>query len=199
MPLELVNTIATLGTFLVIAATAVAAIVQLRHARGSNHIACLNELRETIESPDFLAAQRLVESELPLKLQDPVFRYQFTLRAAARSDEFRSFISEINVVGNFFESMGVLAKTGLVDSELVLQMWTQQLLGYWNMFAPLAAIYRRRQGDSVWENFEYLAVMAQDWNATHPKGSYPGGVRRIDLKDEWLEADMQYVASLAPA
>lgn len=36
MSLELVNTFATLGTFLVIAATATAAIVQLRHARGSN-------------------------------------------------------------------------------------------------------------------------------------------------------------------
>ena len=130
MSLELVNTIATLGTFLVIAATAVAAIVQLRHARCSNQI----------------------------KLQDPAFRYQFTLRPAARSDEFRSFITEINVLGNFFESMGVFAKTGLVDSALVLQMWTQQLLGYWDMFAPMTAIYRRRQGDSVWENFEYLAA-----------------------------------------
>jgi len=51
MTLQLVNTIAMLGTFLVIGATAVAAIVQLRHARCSNHIAALNELRETIESP----------------------------------------------------------------------------------------------------------------------------------------------------
>ena len=52
MRLELVNTLATFGTFLVIAATAIAAVVQLRHARGSNHIAALNELRETTESPD---------------------------------------------------------------------------------------------------------------------------------------------------
>ena len=33
MSLDLVNTLATLGTFLVISATAITAIVQLRHAR----------------------------------------------------------------------------------------------------------------------------------------------------------------------
>jgi hypothetical protein len=39
MSLELLNTFATLGTFVVIAGTAIAAIVQLRHARSSNQIA----------------------------------------------------------------------------------------------------------------------------------------------------------------
>jgi hypothetical protein len=51
MSFELVNTLATFGTFVVIAATAIAAVVQLRHARSSNQIAALNELRETMESP----------------------------------------------------------------------------------------------------------------------------------------------------
>jgi hypothetical protein len=68
MSLELVNTLATFGTFLVIAATAIAAVVQLRHARSSNHIAALNELRETMESPDFVVARHFVETELSGKL-----------------------------------------------------------------------------------------------------------------------------------
>jgi hypothetical protein len=50
----------------------------------------------------------------------------------------------------------------------------------------------------LWENFEYLTVLAQDWMAAHPKGTYPGGVRRITVMDEWLDADREYVASLAP-
>ena len=61
MSLELVNTFVTLGTFVVIAATAIAAIVQLRHARSSNHIVALNELRETTETPDFQAALYFVQ------------------------------------------------------------------------------------------------------------------------------------------
>ena len=61
MSRELVNTFATLGTFVVIAATAIAAIVQLRHMRGSNQIVALNELREARETPEFQAALQLLQ------------------------------------------------------------------------------------------------------------------------------------------
>jgi hypothetical protein len=91
MSLELVNTLATFGTFVVIAATAIAAIVQLRHARSSNQIAALNELRETMESPDFREAQHFIQTQLSAKLQDPAFRYQADV-IAARTDETRSVI-----------------------------------------------------------------------------------------------------------
>jgi hypothetical protein len=73
MSLELINTFFTFGTFVVIAATAIAAVVQLRHARSSNHIAALNELRETTEVPEFQAALYFVQGELSAKLQDPAF------------------------------------------------------------------------------------------------------------------------------
>jgi hypothetical protein len=53
MSAEWVTAIGTIGTFVVIAASAVAALVQLRHMRGSNQIAALNELRETMESESF--------------------------------------------------------------------------------------------------------------------------------------------------
>jgi Domain of unknown function (DUF4760) len=198
MSLELVNTLATFGTFLVIAATAIAAVVQLRHARSSNHIAALNELRETQETPEFLAASHFVQGELAAKLQDPAFRYQLAT-ITARTDETRPLIAKAVAVGNYYENMGVLVKTGLVDRELVFQIWAAIVIGAWERLAPLGAIIRRRLGDAVWENFEYLTVLAEDWRAAHPEGTYPANVRRIDLKDEFLEADKQYAASLAPA
>jgi hypothetical protein len=37
MSLEIMSTAAAIGTFLVIAATAIAAVVQLRHLRAQNH------------------------------------------------------------------------------------------------------------------------------------------------------------------
>lgn len=198
MSLELVNTIATLGTFLVIAATAIAAIVQLRHARSSNHIAALNELRETQETPEFQAANHFVAGELSTKLQDPAFRRGLAM-PSARTDENRPPIAKVLTVGNFYENAGVLVKTGLVDRELVFQIWTDQVIWAWETLEPVAAIARRRGGDGVWENFEYLTVITRDWLAAHPKGTYPTGARRIQLKDEWLEADTKYAASLAPA
>jgi hypothetical protein len=198
MSLELANTLATFGTFVVIAATAIAAIVQLRHARSSNAIAALNELRETMETPDFQVAQHFVMTELPEKLRDPAFRYQFE-KPAARTDETRPLISKINAIGNFYEGMGVLVRTGLVDREFVMQMWADTLINSWERLMPLTVLGRRRAGDAVWENFEYLTVLAQNWLAAHAKGTYPVGVRRIELKYAWLDADQQYAASLASA
>lgn len=84
MSLELLNTLGTLATFVVIAATAIAAIVQLRHARSSNHIAALNELRETRETPHFQAANNFVAGQLSEKLHDPAFRYQLAVAGASR-------------------------------------------------------------------------------------------------------------------
>lgn len=63
MSLELVNTLATLATFLVIAATAIAAIIQLRHARCSNQIAALTELREISIKQELRVALHFIRRE----------------------------------------------------------------------------------------------------------------------------------------
>ena len=144
---------------MVIAATAVAAFVQLRHARSSNQIAALNELRQTTETPEFLAAEYFVQGELSAKLEDSAFRYQVAMRSA-RTDEARALIAKVNAIGNFYESMGVLVRTGLVDRELVLQLWDGVVINAWEHLAPYAAILRRSVGNAVWEKFEYLTVLA---------------------------------------
>lgn len=198
MTLELWNTLATFGTFIVIAATAIAALGQLRHARGSNQIAALNELQVAEETLQFTAANHFVTVELAKKLEDPEFRHQIANRRA-RTSENQALIAKIITVGNHYENMGLLVKMGLVDRELALGFWAVIAFGSWERLAPAAAIFRREQSDAIWENFEYIAVLGQDWMAAHPKGAYPRDVRRIGLKDEWLEADRQYEASLAPA
>jgi hypothetical protein len=111
----------------------------------------------------------------------------------------RPLVGKINAVANFFEGVGLLVKTGLVDRDLMLEMWASVVIQSWERLTPVVAIYRRRVGDALWENFEYLTVLARQWIAAHPKGAYPAGVQRIELKDEYLEADKLYAASLAPA
>jgi hypothetical protein len=198
MSLELVNTLATFGTFLVIAGTAIAAIVQLRHARSSNQIEVLSELRESDENPDMQSAQRFVQHDLSKKLEDAAFRHQL-FHLGTMAAENQSAYSDIRRVGNFYENMGAFVRSGLADRELVLEIFPARILRNWKNLAPVTAIFRRRGGDALWENFEYLTVLAEDWMAAHDKGTYPVGVRRVDLKDVWLKADEQYAASLAPA
>ena len=198
MSQETLSTAASIGTFVVIAATAIAALVHLRHMRGSNQIAALNELQDASQTPQYEEAQHFVNTELAGKLKDPEFRYQIGHRAA-RSAENRLLIGKVNVVGNFYEHLGLLVKTGLIDRELALDFWSGTTPPTWELLAPYTAIPRRDRGDAVWENFEYFAVLAQDWIAAHPKGAYPADTRRIGLKDEWLEADARYADSRAPA
>lgn len=198
MTLELWNTLATFGTFVVIAATAMAALVQLRHARGSNQIAALNELQDASQTPQFEEAQHFVRTQLEAKLKDPEFRYQLG-HQAARTAENSTFIAKINTVGNFHEHLGLLVKMGLLDRELALDYWSGSTPLAWELLAPYAAIARRRVSDTLWENFEYLTVLAQDWLAAHTRGAYPLGPRRIGLKDDWLGADKEYEASRAVA
>jgi hypothetical protein len=194
MALETWNTFATFGTFLVISATAIAAIVQLRHAHATNQIAALNELRETSERPEFRAASHFVTTQLAEKMKDPEFRYQVENRTS-RTSENGPLIDYTTALGNFYESMAMLVKQGLVDRDLTLEIWNRPVVRSWQALLPITAINRRAVGRILWENFEYLTVLSQDWLATHPEGTYPSGVRRIEVEDRWLDADSQYAAS----
>lgn len=191
MSLELLNTLLAAGTFLVIAATAITAIAELRHVRSSNQIAALDELRDSSETPHFRDAQRFVVNELSEALEDPAFRYRLIHRQS-RTAEVQASIDKMHVVGNFYETMGLFLKTGLIDADILLEIWCSNAIRDWQLLAPAAAIWRRAMGGGVWENFEYLAVMSQDWLTAHPDGMYPKDVRRYELIDTWQEADAQY-------
>ena len=195
MSLELWSTLASFGTFIVIAATAVAAIVQLRHARSGNQIAALTELRDAFQSAEFTDAMSFVETQLSDLLKNPRFRYQFEYRAA-RTGEFRDAIHHVRLIGNYFEDMGALIAAGLLDADLTAMIYSSDLARAWESLKPLVAIGRRGPGGSaVWENFEYAAMLSQQWMAAHPNGGYPKGAPRLEVQDEWLDADRTYAAA----
>jgi Domain of unknown function (DUF4760) len=186
MTLELLNTIGELGTFVVIAATAIAAIVQLRHLARSNRISVLNELRQTYESEQFQAARSFVRVKISQHLNDRSFRHQLH-NPSERTDETRAAVTKMGTVANVYEGMGALVKAGMIDQRLVFELWGSAVVADWTMLAPYTAMMRVRKGRQIFEHFEYLTVLAQDWLAAHPDGTYPKGMRRIDLKDEWIE------------
>lgn len=187
MSYELLNVIGVLGTFIVIAATAVAAIVQLRHLAGSNRISMLNELRQTYESEQSQAARSFVRAKITEHLNDKTFRHQLH-NPAERTAENRAAVTKMGTVANVYEGMGALVKAGMIEPRLVFELWGSAIVADWTMLAPYMAMMRARKGNQIFQHFEYLTVLAQDWLAAHPDGTYPKGMRRIVLKDEWLEA-----------
>jgi len=149
MSAEWLTAIGTIGTFVVIAASALAALMQLRHMRGSNQIIALTECRETLESPDFRAAQRFVSYELPKRLADP----QERLRIAQPQSQFEGEYQAIDTVANFFESMGTFVKNKIIDADLACDLWSYVVMRNWNALLPVFTYVRKDlNAESVWEN-----------------------------------------------
>jgi hypothetical protein len=71
---EWVAALSSLATFVVIAASALAALAQLRHMRNANQIQVFNDVRQTLESPEYEAAVRFILFEVPKRIDDPAFR-----------------------------------------------------------------------------------------------------------------------------
>lgn len=188
MRIDVWNVIAAWGTFLVIAATAIAALIQLRHMRVGNQITILNELRETSEDPNFQQALAFCYGDLQELLEQPQFRFEVTHREA-RSKETHMAIHRANSVGNFYDVLGLYIREGYVDQDMAVELWANMVIPAWTALEPLEALYRRSGQITGWENFERLTVLAQDWLSVHRAGNYDKRYRRLTVSDKWREAD----------
>jgi Domain of unknown function (DUF4760) len=171
---EWVTAIATAGTFVVIAASAVAALIQLRHIRGSNQIAALTEFRETMESEQFQRAQNFVSFELPERLKDPAERLKATTLP------FSGDYTAVATVANMFEALGGFVRDGVIDSDVACNVVSLIVVRNWNALVPVVTYVRRKIGSqALWENFEYLALVSKRFIEAHPDGRYPRGEPRL--------------------
>lgn len=177
MSAEWVTALATAGTFLVIAASAIAALMQLRHMRTGNQISAYNECRETMDGPEFREALAFIRNEIPHRLADPA------TVAAITASALRNEYAGIRLVANLFESMGLFVRTGMMDKTIACQLWSGIVLSAWNNLRPLTAELRKRHAPGIWVHFEYMAMLSEDYIRRFPDGGYPAGVRRMPLEE----------------
>ncbi|HLN46905.1 MAG TPA: hypothetical protein VK216_01420, partial [Magnetospirillaceae bacterium] len=86
----------------------------------------------------------------------------------------------INFIGNFFENLGAFVKHGIIDREISCDLWARVVLTAWNSLLPVITIRRRAlKSRALLENFEYLAVLSEDYISRYPDGIYPRGMRRM--------------------
>ncbi len=182
---EWVSATAALATLAVVAASAFAALTQLRHMRNANHVTSMLQLRSTIEAPAFSEAYRAAVRFLSEDLAQPdVRRTVLTVRRISVLPEFEP----LRTVGNFYENAGCLVKNQAIDADIFCDLLSAVVAGAWEAFAPFIAHRRLVTGVAFWENFEYLAVLSEDWLAAHPDGAYPRRMRRMELRETWPEA-----------
>src|SRR5579864_8417821 len=162
MSLELVNTLASLGTFVVIALTAVAALVQLRHLRSSNQLAGLLHTVRVFEDKDFQSKLTWLRDEFPAKMKDPKFLAELhDPGALSRTDHPELAIADL------WEQTGVYIKYGLVSEEAFMDLVGGSVLHLWNEVADAIRIRREVTSDAAYENFEYVAARALEWRKHH--------------------------------
>lgn len=184
MGFELWNTVASIGTFFVILATAVAAVIELKHMQAKNQLQAVLTLQREFRDPELQESLRYVQFYLPQKIRDPQYRAEL-----ARIGFIDSRIHMEMTACNFFNQMGTLVKNHIVDADAFLDQTSRIIDQYWKLLAPVIAILRRKRGDEQYQNFEYLAALSKEWRTQHPTGVYPKGVSRMPLEDTWLIED----------
>ena len=192
MTLELWSTISAIGTFFVIAATAFAAFIQLRHLRSNNELQAFLAVERDFHSVELQRAFEFVQTHLQTRMGEAAFRQELAAIGFIDSQKH----PEMEVC-NWFDKVGMLVKAGFVHEEVFFAMFGRLVDYYWNVLAPTIAVLRRKRGPMQYESFEYIAMRAKRWRAAHPNGTYPGRTPRALLVDSWLATDS--AVTLAPA
>jgi hypothetical protein len=191
MSLDFINSIAPVLTVVIVAATALAALVQLKHLRAGNQITAMLAIGEELSSKTFSDAADLVRRDLGAAMEDPTYRaYEVALSLGRPAPEVDPAYIELRratlVVGNGYEELGILVKRGIIDRDMFLDRYCWLILNSWKRLESVTALSRETMGNELaWENFEFLAVLSDDWLTRNKAGTYPRGMRRMALTNRW--------------
>lgn len=137
-------------------------------------------MTERYRSPDMQAAMRFVHEQLHERLKDPQYRAELI-----GPDPDRRTHPELQVA-DMFEQIGSYVKYGMIGGKPFTDLGGSLVRNMWD--GTKDAIALRRFGSnssSMYENFEYLAALANEFQQKYPDGNYPRGVQRLMKESEW--------------
>lgn len=194
MSFESLNTSASLITVVIVAATAIAALIQLWHLRQGNQINAMLSIGDKFQGQEYAQAQLLMFTKLALAMQDATFRdFIVAVRRAAVvpevDPEYIALRRAAMFIGNTYEELGLLVKKGIVDQDLFLDRYCNVIIGSWKRLAVFLAFIRDMADDqAIWENFELITVLSEDYSKRY-QSTYPKGVRHLPLVNAWPVTD----------
>lgn len=178
---EEISALSTFGTLLVIAASAIAAVIQLRHMRSSNQITTALSLFDKWGGLEARQMQAFVfGGELDRKLEDPSYRAGLMRVPVNRIEH-----PEVAYL-DFWESVSTLIKLRHTEESGFMESGGFMAIAAWNKLMPVIAIIRRRRGPSAYDNFEYTVSRAIIWEAAHPD-TFPKNAPRLPVTDKYPE------------
>ena len=179
MSLEVWNLLISGATFIVLAATAIAAVIQLRHIQGSNQVTALDEFRKALDSPQYQAGV-VLSADVARRIDNP------DVRRDLETDPLPEWLEPLLYHFRLFETLGTYVKHGILSDRIVFDLWRNLFVSNWQRLAPAIVIMRRTRGDVFMENFEMLTALAQRQGQV---SKYPGNIARITPQDRWLSTD----------
>ncbi len=180
MSAEYLTAYASVGTFVVIAVTAITAVIQLRHIHGANQLTGLLHLTEAWRSDRVQHANQFVLAELPDRLRDPAYRAQLLSVEPDRRTH-----PEL-AVADMLEQTGSYIKYGMIDGEQFLDITSSYILHMWRSLKDVVALRRAATGrNAMYENLEYLSAKAIAFDRRHKDGNYPRRTPRLMTKADW--------------
>jgi hypothetical protein len=183
MSLDFISTGAAIGTFVVIGATAIAAVVQLRHLRTSNQLTGPLNILGRSEDPQFSEWRQETRKITSEDIADAAFRKSIEDNTYDRRNAPWLHLY------NWYDYIGSLVKQGLVPEESITDVFSWVMVQDWERGQDLIAVSRRIGGPGIWENFEYLVVRASEWLKSHQGSAYPKHTPRLTVNDRWLAVD----------
>ncbi len=168
MTWEALTAVATAFTGVVIVATVVVGARQLRLTRDT-----LDQLRRATQlegttrvmddfmGPEFREARMFVTHELPAKMKDEAFRA--TISHMGSGD---ALVHKELTVLRTLERVGSYIKYGLLDGDIIYDVFSPVVMSMWERLQPVIEIHRREGGEGYWENFEYFYRAARRWHAS---------------------------------
>jgi hypothetical protein len=175
---EIWSTLASVATLVVITATAIAALVQLKHIRRANQIAGLQSVFEMLQREDTRELMNFVRHDLAGRMNDEAFRASLLEVPIDRTKHPELYLCDM------YNHIGGAVRNGLIDEEIYLQTEWYNVNLYWSLLEDeIAQMRKDKRMKHTVENFEWLAAKAKAWAEKHPQGDYPSDVPR--MRDEW--------------
>lgn len=143
MSAEWVSAIAAAGTLIVIAATAFAALVQLRHIRAANQLTGLLHFTDRFESDEIQSANVFIERELPQRLRESTF-----VNGLLEANTDRREHPELRVC-DFMEQQGSYIKYRMIDREQYMDLVGAYVTSMWDALRGVVAIRRTARNSAV--------------------------------------------------
>ncbi len=161
-------------TLVVFVLTAIVGVIQLRHLRVANSLTGLVTILQDWQKPEMQSWVSYVRGELREHLKDPAYLEKL----AKPGPILRSEHPEFHIC-DYYEQVGSYVKYQMIDREAYLDVSSFPIVAMWESLWPVVAAMReKRKTESLYENFEYLAVISRQFNDRYPNGTYPPNLPR---------------------